>query len=157
MILNKKNIQKVNPNIEIPLYDINKINLGILHFGVGNFHRAHQAVYIHDLLGKGFKDLAILGINLRSKYIKEKLTKQNYLYSICQLTKNFEKIKIINSIKNIILAPEEPHTVLKYIANKKIKYITLTITESGYKYNQQWCSVFYLRPSSELFLSIFVF
>ena len=99
MILNKKNIQKINPNIEIPLYDINKINLGILHFGVGNFHRAHQAVYIHNLLQHGYNNLAILGVSLRNKTIKEKLSKQDYLYSVCQKSKNEEKIQIINSIK----------------------------------------------------------
>ena len=143
MILNKKNIQKINPNIEIPLYDINKVNLGILHFGVGNFHRAHQAVYIHNLLQHGYNNLAILGISLRNKTIKEKLSKQDYLYSVCQKSKNEEKIQIINSIKNIIYAPEEPQKVLDCIADNNINYITITITESGYKFDQQSSSLLF--------------
>ena len=143
MILNKKNIQKINPNIEIPLYDINKINLGILHFGVGNFHRAHQAVYIHNLLQQGYKNLAILGVSLRNKTIKEKLSKQDYLFSVCQKSKNEEKIQIINSIKNIIYAPEEPQKVLDRIADNNINYITITITENGYKLDQQSSSLLF--------------
>ncbi len=143
MILNKKNIQKINPNIEIPLYDINKLNLGILHFGVGNFHRAHQAVYIHNLLQKGYSNLAILGVSLRNKTIKEKLSKQDYLFSVCQKSKNKEKIQIINSIKNIIYAPEEPQKVLDFIADNNINYITITITENGYKFDQQSSSLLF--------------
>lgn len=141
MILNLNNINNINSKIEVPRYNISKINPGFLHFGVGNFHRAHQAVYVHELLQKGFKDLAIIGVSLRSRYIKEKLENQDYLYSVCQISERIEKIQIINSIKNIIYAPEEPDRIINYISDQNIKYITITVTENGYKYNPETSSL----------------
>ena len=102
MILNKKNIQKINPNIEIPLYDINKVNLGILHFGVGNFHRAHQAVYIHNLLQHGYNNLAILGVSLRNKTIKNYQSKIIYILFVKNL-KTKKKFKLLIQLKILFM------------------------------------------------------
>ena len=90
---------------------------------------------------KGFKDLAIIGVSLRSRCIKEKLENQDYLYSVCQISERIEKIQIINSIKNIIYAPEEPDRIINYISDQNIKYITITVTENGYKYNPETSSL----------------
>ena len=61
-----------------------------LHFGIGNFHRAHQALYVHEILEQN-KDISIIGVNLRSNKTKEKLEKQDYLYSLVEISDDQKK------------------------------------------------------------------
>ena len=74
----------------LPKYNIQEKSNCILHFGIGNFHRAHQALYIHELLEEN-KDLSVIGVNLRSNTTKEKLEKQDYLYSLVQISDDQKK------------------------------------------------------------------
>ena len=61
----------MNNNLNLPSFERSQCKPGIIHIGVGNFHRAHQALYIHELLEQN-KDLSIIGVNLRSNITKEK-------------------------------------------------------------------------------------
>ena len=87
-----KQIKQINI---LPKYNIVEKKNCILHFGIGNFHRAHQALYVHELLEQN-KDLSIIGVNLRSNKTKEKLEKQDYLYSLVEISDDQKKITIIN-------------------------------------------------------------
>ena len=99
----RKNINKnLLTQQSFPTYDIEKKLNCILHFGVGNFHRAHQALYIHELLENN-KNISIVGVNLRSNETNLKLIKQNYLYTLVRISKDFKEIKILNPIKKILI------------------------------------------------------
>ena len=99
-----KNINKKLLKEQIyPTYDIEKKLNCILHFGVGNFHRAHQALYIHELLENN-KNISIVGVNLRSNETNLKLIKQDYLYTLVRISKDFKEIKILNPIKKIFFS-----------------------------------------------------
>ena len=74
----------------LPKYNILEKKNCIIHFGIGNFHRAHQALYVHELLEQN-KDLSIIGVNLRSNKTKEKLEKQDYLYSLVEISDDQKK------------------------------------------------------------------
>ena len=135
MKLNKKNLSLIKNKKYIPLYNIDKIKPGIIHFGVGNFHRAHQAYFINRLIEKTKKNIAIIGISLRSEATKNNLLVQNNLYTLCKLSDIEENFTIISAIKEILFAPNEVETILTYISNQNIKIITITVTENGYKYD----------------------
>ena len=132
--LNKNNLSLIKNIDTLPKYDISKKNKFILHFGVGKFHRAHQAFFINEILNLN-NDYALIGINVRTKKIIEKLKKQDYLYTLLECSNNTRKIHIINSISDIIYGKEEKEKIRKLITDSHNKVITLTITEKGYNYN----------------------
>ena len=81
----------------LPKYNIVEKKNCILHFGIGNFHRAHQALYVHELLEQN-KDLSIIGVNLRSnktKNLKANLTKSKKILKYKVKTNIHELIKIM--------------------------------------------------------------
>ena len=119
----------------LPKYNIQEKRNCILHFGIGNFHRAHQALYVHELLEQN-KDLSIIGVNLRSNITKEKLEKQDYIYSLVQISDDQKKIITINSIKEILFGLTEKNKIRDLISSPQIKLITITVTEKGYHFDE---------------------
>jgi len=71
-------------------YDRDAVTIGIVHFGIGNFHRAHQAVYCDDLLEHGATQWGIAGVSLRSSKMKEALAPQDYVYTLATLSEATE-------------------------------------------------------------------
>ena len=80
MQLNKNINRNLLKEQSFPSYNINNNQDCILHFGIGNFHRAHQAFFIHEMLNSN-KDTSIIGINLRSDETRKNLEKQNLFIS----------------------------------------------------------------------------
>lgn len=122
-------------------YDASEIHTGILHIGVGNFHRAHQQFYTNLLLNdEDQKDWGICGVCLlpSDEKIVKNLRAQNLQYSltVCGRNGNDEVYKI-GSLKELIWGVEDPESVVKKIADSSVKIITLTITEGGYNLNKE--------------------
>jgi fructuronate reductase len=113
------------------VYDRDGVTAGILHFGVGNFHRAHQAVYCDDLLNSGATQWGITGVSLRSSSMQDALKPQDYVYTLATLGEKTE-YRIIGAIKDILVAPNEPQAVIDLIAKNTTHLISSTITEKGY-------------------------
>jgi len=118
-------------SIELPRYDRDAVTTGIVHFGIGNFHRAHQAVYVDDLLNQGEMQWGITGVSLRSSSMKDALAPQDYLYTLATLGETTQ-YRIIGSIKNVLVAPETPKAVIDLLAMTSTQLISSTITEKGY-------------------------
>ena len=112
-------------------YDRDAITAGIVHFGIGNFHRAHQAVYCDDLLEAGARDCGITGISLRSASVRDALEPQDYLYTLATLGAETD-YRIIGAIKDILVAPHDPQAVIDVLANPATRLVSSTITEKGY-------------------------
>lgn len=112
-------------------YDRAAVTSGIVHFGIGNFHRAHQAVYCDDLLNKGETQWGITGVSLRSSSMREALKPQDYLYTLATLGAATE-YRIIGAIKDVLVAPDAPQDVIDLIAKPSTQLISSTITEKGY-------------------------
>ena len=112
-------------------YDREAVTSGIVHFGIGNFHRAHQAVYCDDLLNRGELRWGIKGISLRSSSMRDALKSQDYLYTLAVLGRTTE-YRIIGAIRDIFVAPEDPGAVVDVIAKPTTQLISSTITEKGY-------------------------
>lgn len=128
--LNSSNYKTLANNFMVPKYNLETIKTGIIHFGPGAFHRAHQAFYFDKILNDN-PNFGICGISLHSKSVYEKLAPQNFLYSIEIIDKQTQNL-IIGSIRNILIAPENPQKVISELANENIKIVSSTITEKGY-------------------------
>ena len=118
-------------NISRFYYDRDTVTSGIVHFGIGNFHRAHQAVYVDDLLKSGANNWGITGVSLRSPAMRDALKPQDYLYTLTTLSETTEH-RLIGAIKNVLVAPENPDAVTKLIAQPTTQLMSSTITEKGY-------------------------
>ncbi len=140
LYLNMENLETIKENASTPLFDRDKITTSIAHIGVSNFHRSHQANYMHDLIEKhqGF-NYGICGIDLLDSDRKtyNVLKDQDGLYTL--ITKDaagLHKPKIIGSIVEYFFGPENPMAVIERLATPDIKIISLTIAEDGYHLNE---------------------
>lgn len=118
-------------SFEVPRYDRTAIRRGIVHFGVGNFHRCHQAVYFHELLNQGYSDWGITGVSLRSSETKQQLAPQDFLYTEATLGKE-NQFRVVGSLLDILVAPQNPDAVVAQVADPHTQLLTTTITEKGY-------------------------
>jgi len=138
--LNQMNLAEVAKKISCPNYDRSKVKAGIVHVGIGGFHRAHQAFYTDQLLhDTSITDWGICGVALLDfdTKIYNTLKEQDGLYTLVikELDGTLTK-RVIGSIVECLYAPENPMQVIEKMAHQDIKIITLTITEGGYNYNE---------------------
>jgi len=111
--------------------------VGIVHLGIGNFHRAHQAVFADDALAAGERDWAICGINLRSRGIVDRLNAQDGLYTLlvrgaAQSGTRRTQARVIGSLREAIAGAAQPKRASARLADPAVRIVTLTITEKGY-------------------------
>ena len=134
MRLNKENIKLIKNLKSKPNYNPKKSKNSILHFGVGNFHRAHQAFFVHEMLNNN-KDISIIGVNLRSDKTRITLGEQNNHYSLYECSETDISIHILNPYKKLLFGLEDKKVICDLISNKETKIITVTVSEKGYHYN----------------------
>lgn len=120
-------------DIPVPNYDRSQISIGIAHFGVGGFHRAHQAMYLDRLLNAGLaRGWGICGIGVLpgDERMRDALRSQDYLYTlILEHPDGTREPRVIGSIVDYRYAPDEPESVIELLADPAIRIISLTITE----------------------------
>lgn len=137
--LNQQNLPSIATKISCPTYDKNAMQTGIVHIGVGGFHRSHQAYYIHQLLEKHqAPNWGICGIGLREgdRRINYILKEQDFFYSlITQYADGNIDCEIIGALIDFIFAIESPNEAIKKMAHPDTKIVSLTITEGGYNFN----------------------
>lgn len=137
MNLNKINLNRISNDCS---YLNRKLYEKWLHVGSGNFHRSHQAYYLHQLLKKKLSNwtiinFEILNSDLITKFNK-KIKKQDGLYTLISKDKNIKKKTIIGSISKFFLNNERSLNYIKdNICKNLLKLVTITITENGYYIN----------------------
>ena len=119
-------------NILRPDYDRSAQKAGIVHFGIGAFHRAHQAVYTDNAMNAGERDWGIIGVSLRSPAVAEQMNPQDGLYSVTERSKNSDKTRVIGAVQKVLVAADEPHAVVAALASEDTHIVSFTITEKGY-------------------------
>ncbi len=138
--LNQENLSKMPSNVKVPSYNREKVTTSIVHIGVGNFHRSHEAFYTNELMERyGILDCGICGVGLLEydRRIYNILKDQDGLYTV--MTKELDgsvSARVIGSIVEYIFAPENSLAVIEKMADPNIKIISLTITEGGYNLNE---------------------
>ena len=119
-----------------PSYDRDEIGIGIVHFGVGGFHRAHQAMYVDRLLEKGLAhDWGICGVGVMpaDRKMADVLAAQDGLYTLLQENPDgSHDARVIGSIVDYRYAPDDPESVIELLAAPSTRIVSLTITEGGY-------------------------
>ncbi len=120
--------------IEKPDYDRTKVTVGIVHLGIGAFHRAHQAVFTDEVLARD-PTWGICGVSLRSTETRDALAPQDGLYTLKVQDGEGETLRIIGSVIETLVAPEDPHAVLARMADPATRIVSLTVTEKGYCHN----------------------
>ena len=122
-----------------PGYDRTGLTAGIVHFGVGGFHRAHQAMYLDRLMNAGLAhDWAICGVGVLpgDARMKQVMDNQDCLYTLT--VKNPDGTRegrVIGSIIEYLFAPEDPEAVIEKMASADIRIVSLTVTEGGYNFH----------------------
>jgi mannitol 2-dehydrogenase len=137
--LSRTTLKHLAPGVTAPSYDPQTITPGIVHFGVGGFHRAHQAMVMDDLMAAGVaSDWGIAGVGVRQADLamKDALLPQDCLYTLSTKDMTEQRSRIIGSIIDFRYAPEDPEAVLSLLAEEKIRIVSLTITEGGYNFDQ---------------------
>lgn len=139
MILKEKNLSVIGGSLPIPKYKRSTLKTGIVHIGVGGFHRSHQAYYLHRLLQQqNHGDWAICGVGLREADRKmfNVLNQQDGLYTlVTQYADGSNENEVVGSITEYLLAVESPQKVIDKLAHPNTKIVSLTITEGGYNFN----------------------
>ncbi|QQR37366.1 mannitol dehydrogenase family protein [Devosia oryziradicis] len=127
----------------LPAYDRASLTAGIVHFGVGNFHRAHQAVYLDDLFALGSShDWALVGAGVRDadEAMRQKLKSQDWLTTVVEQEADSSSARITGAMIDYI-KPGDSAAVIARLADPAIRIVSLTITEGGY----------YIDPASQKF------
>ena len=112
-----------------PAYDRARTRIGVVHFGPGAFHRAHQAAYLDAVLDAD-PAWAICAVSLHSPGVRDALRPQDGLYTLV-LQGERPALRVVGSIRELLCAPQEPEAVLARLADRDVRLVTLTITEKG--------------------------
>lgn len=136
--LNTESLSRLPADVEKPAYDRGRLTPGIVHLGLGAFHRAHQALAT-DLAMAASQDLTwgILGVSLRSPATRDALTPQDGLYTLSlrdgdEAGSARESLRVVGSVLRVMVTQEDPQAVLERIAYPQTRIVSLTITEKGY-------------------------
>ncbi|KAJ5946748.1 hypothetical protein N7454_003587 [Penicillium verhagenii] len=139
--LNNKNLPQIaaTGEVKVPSYKRGRaVKEGIVHVGVGGFHRAHLAVYVDQLMQNGLTDYAICGVGLQpfDAAMRDVLESQDYLYTVIERSAKGSAAHVVGSINSYLFAPDNSEAVIAKMAHPDTHIVSLTITESGYYYNE---------------------
>lgn len=129
--LSNASLPQLPTEVEKPEYDRDATTPGIVHLGIGAFHRTHQAVYVDDIL-KANNEWGIIGASLRRPDTKQALDPQDGLYTLAVKDRSGTHCRVIGSILEIIDATVEGARLLDIMASTAIRIVSLTVTEKGY-------------------------
>lgn len=130
--LNKQSSAELPKDVVLPTYNREQLSAGIVHLGIGAFHRAHQAFYTEAALNKFGGDWGIIGSSLRSASVRDQLVPQDCLYTLVERSGDGEKLQLIGAVLDTLVGPENPAALIAQMAATNIKIVSLTITEKGY-------------------------
>ena len=135
--LSGASLDRLPGSVRRPAYDRSRIAPGIVHLGIGAFHRAHQAVVIDDLLGRGATDWGIVGASLRKSETRDALAPQDSLYTVAVRSGAGTDHRVIGSVLDVEVARENPGRLIARMANPATRIVSLTVTEKGYCHTPQ--------------------
>ncbi len=130
--LSPRHLDALPSDVARPRYDREAVGIGIVHLGLGAFHRAHMAVYVDDLLARGAGDWAICGVSLRSPATRDALAPQDGLYTVMERGPDGPALRVVGPVKEVLTAPDSPEAVLDRMARPETRIVSLTVTEKGY-------------------------
>ena len=134
--LTEETLTRLNPDVALPRYDRREVTTGIVHIGVGNFHRSHQAMYIDTLMNSGAAmNWGICGIGLQPSNValRDALAAQDGLYTlVIRHADGTWDARVIGSIVEYLFAPDDQEAAIEKMAAPSTRIVSLTVTEGGY-------------------------
>lgn len=137
MQLNQGSLSRLANTIQVPQYDRSQVTNGIIHIGVGGFHRAHQALYLDNYFHQNPRSSwGICGVGLLEfdRRMRNALASQDYLYTLVERSPEGDRARVIGSITQYLFAPDNRQAVIDALVDPQCRIVTLTITEGGYYY-----------------------
>ena len=131
MPLGRETLARLPVAVRRPTYDPDAVSIGIVHLGLGNFHRAHQAVYTDSLLADDPR-WGICGVSLRSRGVVDALRAQEGLYTLVAKDDSGAQPRIIASVREALCGADAMPAVIARMAATTTRIVSLTITEKGY-------------------------
>ncbi|WP_037139888.1 mannitol dehydrogenase family protein [Rhodococcoides fascians] len=139
MKLNSRTLDDFIEDVAVPTYDRSEVTAGIVHFGVGGFHRAHQAMYVDRLLQQGeASEWGICGVGVLpgDRKMKDVMDAQDCLYTLAlKHADGTWDTRVVGSIVEYLFAPDDPEAVIEKMAAESTRIVSLTITEGGYNFS----------------------
>jgi mannitol 2-dehydrogenase len=137
--LNAANLSSLPAGLAAPTYDRGALRTGIVHFGVGGFHRAHEAMYLDRLMNDGKAlDWAICGVGVMpaDQRMRDVLRAQDGLYTLVVKSPDGSlDARVVGSITEYLYAPDDPVAVIEKMASPEVRIVSLTVTEGGYNFH----------------------
>ena len=137
--LNDQTLSSLREDLPVPRYDRSRLRTGIVHFGVGGFHRAHEAMYLDRLMNDGTAlDWAICGVGVMpgDRRMRDVLTAQDGLFTlVVKAPDGTLEPRVVGSIREYLFAPDDPEAVIEKMASPEVRIVSLTVTEGGYNFH----------------------
>ncbi|RVT89746.1 mannitol dehydrogenase family protein [Sphingomonas crocodyli] len=114
-------------------YDRAAIKTGVVHLGIGAFHRAHQAPVFDAAIASGDPRWGVVGASLRSPGVRDQLVPQDGLYTLVIRDGAEERLQLIGAVRDVLVAPEDPAALVDLMVSPDVHIVSLTVTEKGYK------------------------
>jgi len=133
--LSNATLDRLPSEISTPSYDRSQLTPGIVHIGLGNFHRAHQAWYLHRLMEQGLAlDWAIIGAGVRKsdQAMRERLLAQDCLTTLIELDPEGTSVEVIGPMIDFLPVEETNASLIRAMSDPAIRIVSLTVTEGGY-------------------------
>jgi mannitol 2-dehydrogenase len=134
--LDAATLPSLSAAVSTPSYDRGLVRPGIVHLGVGGFHRSHQAMYLDRLMETGRAlDWGICGVGVlpADRAMQEAMTAQDCLYTLVVKHPDGScEVRVIGSMVEYLLAPDDPEAVVARMADPATRIVSLTVTEGGY-------------------------
>ena len=124
------------PEVIRPAYDPSEVAVGIVHFGPGAFHRAHQAAFVDALLSQDPR-WGICGVSLHSAGVRDALMPQDGLYTLAILDETI-RYQVLGAVREVLVGPEDIEAVLERLTRPGVQVVTSTVTEKGYCLDAGW-------------------
>ncbi len=132
--LSSGSLSRLDPRISVPAYDRGALGGGIVHIGVGGFHRAHQAAYLDELCRAGATEWSITGAGVlpADRAMADALGAQDHLYTLVARDIHGTDVRVIGSITGFVLATPDLAPLVARLADPGTRIVSMTITEGGY-------------------------
>lgn len=133
--LGLRTLHRVAPTHRPPL-DPADLSVGVVHLGIGAFHRGHQAVFTEDaMVADGSSAWGICGVTERSDDVVRRLRPQDGLYSLLQRDAERSSLRVVGSVREVLFARDEPDALIDRVAAHATRIISTTVTEKGYHHD----------------------
>ena len=132
MRLSTETLDRLSPDVARPQYDRDSQGLGMVHFGIGAFHRAHQAWYTDLAMSGGDRGWMIAGVSLRSATVALQINPQDGLYTLTERDSEGAATRLVSAVREVLVGASDSARIVARIAAPECHIVSFTVTEKGY-------------------------